>query len=90
MTIKQSIDVVAQSDTEKIAVEIELQNNIDHIKENILKCVNSSEGFDKIIVAVYDSKMMKRVQTIPASNPEIEKWLIAEKLEFRYLNEFLH
>ena len=82
-----SIDVVAQNNYEKIALEIELRD-IPHIKDNIKKCINA--GFDNIIIAVYGSKLMKRIQSIVLSNIESEKYTKEGKIKIEMLSSFLN
>ncbi|MFB3091123.1 MAG: hypothetical protein ACE1ZG_07250 [Gammaproteobacteria bacterium] len=81
-----SIDVVATKGGERVAVEIEL-NDTPHIKDNILKCMR--ERFDHIIIAVYGSKLRKRVQQTTLSDLEIEPWLKCGKLELEMLSALL-
>jgi len=81
-----SVDLDLTKDGEKVAVEVEL-NDTPHIQENILKCIR--EGYDKIIIAVYGSKLLNRVQQIALSNQEIEPWLASQRLILKTLDEFL-
>jgi hypothetical protein len=85
----KSVDVVAENDMEKIAIQIEFEDNRNHILENITICIDSSEKFDKIIVAVYNAKLWKRVQSFVSTDSKIEQWLLDGRLEIRFLNEFL-
>jgi len=81
-----SVDVVAIKGGDRVAVEIEL-NDTPHIKDNILKCMR--ERFDHIIIAVYGSKLRKRVQQTTLSDLKIEPWLKCGKLELEMLSAFL-
>ncbi len=83
---RTSVDVVATKGDERVAVEIEL-NDTPHIKDNILKCMR--ERFDHIIIAVYGSKLRKRVQQTTLSDLKIEPWLKCGKLELEMLSAFL-
>jgi len=81
-----SVDVVATKGRERVAIEIEL-NDTPHIKNNILKCMR--EGFDHIIIAVYGSKLKKRIHQIILADTEIERWLQSSKLHLQMLSAFL-
>jgi hypothetical protein len=80
-----SIDLVVTKNDERVAIEIEL-NDTPHIQENMLKCIN--ENYDKIIIAVYGSKLLKRVQQIALSDSEIEPWLSSQRLIIASLDDF--
>jgi len=82
----ESIDVIAFNNEERIAIEIEL-NDTPHIINNITKCVRA--GFNKTIVAVYGSQLMKRIQSMILSNIELEQYLRESRIEIKMLNEFL-
>lgn len=81
-----SVDLDLTMNGERMAVEIELCDT-PHIKDNILKCIKAN--YDKIIIAVYGSKLLKRVQQIALSNSEIEPWLSSQRLILKTLDEFL-
>jgi hypothetical protein len=82
----QSIDVIAENKKERIAIEIEL-NDTPQIEENILKCMK--EGFDRIVLAVYRTNQIKRIQKIIMMNPEMEEWLRQERIQIELLSSFL-
>lgn len=82
-----SIDVIAQNNSERVAIEIEL-NDTPHIKDNILKCINSE--FDNIIIAVYNAKLKKRIQSIILSDTKIEKTSREGKIKIETLSAFLN
>lgn len=81
----ESIDVYAENERERISIEIEL-NDTPHIIDNIKKCIITD--CDKLIMAVYGSKLMKRVQSMVLSNPEMEALLKANKIEIKMLSAF--
>lgn len=83
----ESIDVIACKNNERIAIEIEL-NDTPHIINNILKCINA--GFDCLIIAVYGSKLMKRIQSMMLSNAETEKYSREGKIKIEMLSSFLN
>lgn len=86
-TSLHSVDLIAFNNEERIAIEIELHDT-PHIQENILKCIKA--GFDKIIVAVYGAKIMKKIQSHVLSNTEIEKWSKEGKIKYEMLSAFLN
>lgn len=81
-----SIDVVARNDSEKIAIEIEL-NDTPHILDNVLKCINGE--FDSVIFAVYGAKLMKRIQSMILANAKTEKFSREGKIKIEMLSSFL-
>ena len=85
-TSLNSIDIIAYNNHERIAIEIEL-NDVPQNKKNIQKCIK--QGFDKIIIAVYRSKLMQRIQRIILTDIEMEKWLKKGKIEIRLLSQFV-
>lgn len=82
-----SIDVVAEKDFEKIAIEIEL-NKTDQIRKNISKCLRAD--FNLIVIAVYNSLMVKYVKNILLTNSAFEKEYNIGKIEVKMLSEFLN
>jgi hypothetical protein len=81
-----SIDVIAKKDSEKIAIEIEL-NKTEHIQQNILKCLNAD--FNLIVIAVYGSSMVKYVENILLTNYSFEKSYKSGRIKVKMLPEFL-
>jgi hypothetical protein len=86
----RSVDGVASKGSEKIAIEIELSPARKHIKSNIVKCINANENFDRIIIAVYGQSIMKMVQEICLSDLQLEECVRNERLEIRFITEFLN
>jgi hypothetical protein len=87
----ESIDVEAinvKKGGEKIAIEVELNDNIYHIKSNILKCIRAK--YDLIIIAPYSTKLLRRVQRIALSNQVIEKYYSSGRLELKLVTEFMY
>ena len=83
---RHSIDVVAQRNGERIAIEIEL-NDTPHIVDNIRKCLKVN--FDQVRLAVYDQKLMKRLNQFVLRDEYLEGFLRQEKIVLKYLSDFL-
>jgi len=81
-----SVDVVAKKGNERIAIEIEL-NKTDHIRQNILKCLNTD--FSLIIIAVYGVSMKKYVENMLLINSNFEENHKNKRIEIKMLPEFL-
>jgi len=83
---RQSVDVTASKKSEKIAVEIEL-NNTKQIKQNIEKLINTD--YVKIIIAAYGRNLLKQTLRVASCDALIEKELRSGRLKIIALQVFL-